>query len=802
MNKKYTFFRCLIVSFLMTSCIMFSENDTIEPIQIIINFDKKPLAHFINHLASLSKKNIIFPFGADALKTTVTVKLDQSLSLDDAWIFAYSLLEQAGYTFIEKDNYSQIVKVTKDIHRQGLHIFVETPLEQMPDSDERALYMLYLENIKMSKESGTELKNLMQKMLPENAFNLADESTNAIIIGAKTREIKTIVEIIKKLDQSQFQEKMEFINLHYSSAQAVATLFAQEILKDDQQSSRYRPNLHKKTDVSYFSKNLRVVAETKQNALIVVGQTQAINRLKKFIDLYIDVPPQQGKSILHTYQLQYLNAEEFAPTLERIVSSTREGGTGQATGGKKEGSTQRSFDEVIVAIDKPTQQAQQEEGSKTKIEYFGGNRLIIACNTKDWKQIKTIIEELDIPQPQVLLEVLIADLTIDDSRALGSQFRNPQKIPILNKFEVQSAQLAPGVIVDNNDNPLSVAGDMLRNAFDGNGDAIAEGGGLTNSLANFMQPGSSVISLSDNNGQVWSVIQILKLFSHSKILSHPHVVATNNREALVQIGQERLVEGNVSNAYGGSTVQNREYIHADLEVRITPKITAEDSVNLSIKITINEFIPSAGDTNARANREIKTNAIIRDGELLTLGGLTQTTAQNVANHTPGIEKVPLLGWFFKRNSKNVRKNNLTIFISPTIIRPRLRGGIGKYTNDYIEMNRHFAKDSSLFDGLKDPITRWFFTTSQDSIEEAVDDFTERYTLGGISNALDSGPAPMPKKKSKKQKLIVAENMIQQQQPFSFKALPEKKTHQEEDKLKQLVAQNNTNPFEKKDKKRL
>lgn len=794
MNKKYTFFWHLVTLLLLIPCtVSFAEDDNNgdiniidESINIVIDFDKKPLAHFINHLASLSKKNIIFPFGVDALKTTVTVKLDQPLSLADAWVFAHSLLEQAGYALIDKGDYSQIIKVTKDTHRQGLPIFIEIPLEQLADSDERILYMLYLENIKMSKESGTELKKLMQKILPENAFNLADESTNAIIIGAKSREIKSIIKIIKKLDQSRFQEKMEFVNLHYSSAQAVATLFAQEILKDDQQGTRYRPSLRKKTDVSYFSKNLRVVAETRLNALIVVGQAQAIERLKKFIKIYIDIPPEQGNSILHTYQLQYLNAEEFAPTLERIVSSTREGGTGQATGGKKEGSTQRSFDEVIITIDKPQQQAQQQEGAQTKIEYFGGNRLVIACNTKDWKQIESLIEDLDIPQPQVLLEVLIADLTIDDSRALGSQFRNPQKIPILNKVELQSAQLSPGVVVDNNEDPMSIAGDMLRNAF-------TDSAGNPASLADFAQAGSSVISLSDNNGQVWSVIQILKLFSHSKILSHPHVVATNNREALVKIGQQRLVAGNVSNAYGGSTVQNREYINADLEVRITPKITAENSVNLSILIKINEFIADAGDSNARADREIKTNAIVRDGELLTLGGLTQTTSQDGANRTPGIEKVPLLGWFFKRNSKNVRKNNLTIFISPTIIYPRLRGGMGKYTQNYIDMNRRYAHDSSLFDGLKDPITRWFFTTTQNSIEEAVDDFTERYTLNDVSDALENGPAPMPKKESKKQKLIVGDNNDQLQKNDALQ--------EQEDQLAQLVAQNKTNPFKKKNKKR-
>ena len=89
--------------------------------------------------------------------------------------------------------------------------------------------------------------------------------------------------------------------------------------------------------------------------------------------------------------------------------------------------------------------------------------MIIAARSDDWKRIRPLIEELDQPQPQVLIEVLIADLTLDDTRALGSMFRNPLSIPMPNKMNIQSGQLnadtltpTPGIVPNSFGNPETI----------------------------------------------------------------------------------------------------------------------------------------------------------------------------------------------------------------------------------------------------------------------------------------------------------------------------------------------------------
>jgi hypothetical protein len=86
-------------------------------------------------------------------------------------------------------------------------------------------------------------------------------------------------------------------------------------------------------------------------------------------------------------------------------------------------------------------------------------------------------------------------------------------------------------------------------------------------------------------------------------------------------------------------------------------------------------------------------------------------------------KIPILGWFFKRKSKDVTKNNLTVFISPTIIEPRLRNGVNEYTEDYIDIAKGYSR-GALFDSLKDPITHWFFKEEIDT-SQVIDKFVEK-----------------------------------------------------------------------------
>ena len=128
------------------------------------------------------------------------------------------------------------------------------------------------------------------------------------------------MEIIGRLDQPGFEEKMEIIPLQFSRSDIIADLFNESILKVTQSFQPYNIKAPQKSDVSYFEKDTRIMADDRTNSLIVVGRSQAVDRIKEFVHTHLDVPNDSGESILHVYELQYLNAEEFAPILRNIVA--------------------------------------------------------------------------------------------------------------------------------------------------------------------------------------------------------------------------------------------------------------------------------------------------------------------------------------------------------------------------------------------------------------------------------------------------------------------------------------------------
>lgn len=414
------------------------------------------------------------------------------------------------------------------------------------------------------------------------------------------------------------------------------------------------------------------------------------------------------------------------------------------------------FDEVIIAVDTPdtagAATGSEEEGGETSREaaFYGGNTLIIACRNDDWKRIETLIEKLDQPSPQVLIEVLITDLTLDDSRALGTALRNPEKIPLAGNTAYQSAHLAPGVmpesfdqttipntigLIEDKSGNVQAATDLLR-TFDVDADTGVRSDGTETDIADQLADGSTVISWNDNSGKTWGITQILKLLDHSKILSHPHVISTSDKKAIIEISETRLLQDAATGSQGGTVVATRKNIEAKLLVEITPRIsiseTKENAVNLQIKIDINQFRSTTDNT--RITRNVTTNVTVNSGDILALGGLIRSNEQDGETNTPILSQIPLIGWMFKKRLKTEQRTNLTVFISPTVILPREREGLTEYTKDYLGIARAWAKEGSMFDSLKDPITRWFFTSESP---------TERFTKGFLQSDIRFQTTPMP-----------------------------------------------------------
>jgi general secretion pathway protein D len=761
-----------------------------NPKLINFYFDNEDLIDIINYLASLKEVNVVLPMGANAINAKVTLHLEEKITIDQAWDILYTLLDLAGYSMIVQENMYRIVKTSKDVVREPMPLYIVSP-QELPDNDKRIRYIYYFKNIKVSDDQNqaNEIWVLLKDVLPDIAFFRTDSLSNSLIVTDKANNIKALMNIVTAFDTAEAQEKPEIIRLRYLSADFVARLFNDEILKSSaDMNPLMRPDLRKPTPASYFSKKLKIVPDNRNNSLIVFGRPQAVERVRDFIQKYIDVELESGKSILHTYQLQYLDAKDFSTVLNDIVKSSRGGGTEQSKAGVTAGNTERDFYDVVIKADYPRTITGQQPGGAM----LGSNNLVIAARNDDWLRIKKLIEELDTPQQQVIIEVLIADLTLVDQRALGMSFRNPLGLGLASNVNIQSAQFNP-IMLDSISKPTTIQSDLLRTAFQTSSTmgptlspncdptGTTPSGSSCVSIADGRAAGTAMISLNDKStGQTWGIGQVRKFIDNKRVLSHPHLITTNNGTAEILVRTEKLLVDEGSGSTGGTTTATRKWVPADLKLVITPRISAGGMVNLQVNISIDEFVNAnitATDATAgdRATRNVTTNANVLNGSVLALGGLTRVDSATSQNQVPLLARIPIIGWLFKNRDSEVDKNNLTVFISPIIIEPRLRAGVGEYTKQYVQLTKNYVKEGMLFDGLRDPITRWFFKPQAVNAEAPLDEFISQ----------DDTIAP-----------TIFDTRVEQKKYANNDAKQEKSSEKKSDDLKSLVNELNKNPFEK------
>jgi general secretion pathway protein D len=696
-----------------------------EPLQeqatVECHYVNEDLINIVNALATKKGVNVIIPLGANALSTKVTLSLPNRITLDDAWALLQTLLDLSGYSMIPRGDMYYITKKSAATAKEALPLFVGMKPSDLPDTDERIRYIYYFSNIKVTDAPDSELATLLKELLqqPDSAFKM-DPPSNGIIISARSREIKSLMEILIKLDKVGFLEKFEILKLRFALAKDVADLFNQSLLKTDADPNRYRLDTKGTSDATYFSKFMRIIPDERTNSLIILGRFQAIERVKEFIRHYIDVKIEAGKSPLHVYDLEYLNAKDLADILEKIIKAGADSGTGQSQAGAPvSGGTQRQFGDVKIMSDTPIEQATEANKDASAPRYYGGNKLIIACGSDDWYEIEKLIQDLDQPKAQVLIEVLIADMTLDDIRALGMSLRNPDAIPMPGSTNFQTTNLGNEPFITEGTSPnATLKSDLLLT------EALPAPQPAT-LVGNERFKGAMVMSFNDTDGKVWGVADILNNISSLKVLSAPHIIATNNKKALIERTEERLLRDQ-SSPSGTATSVAYQYKPATLSVEITPRISENDDVNMQIVIKVNEFVTATDSTSSetpvRRTREITANATVGNNNILVLGGLAKIGDAQAINATPFLSKIPLIGWLFKSKTTNFQKANLSIFIKPIIIRPNVLGGIQEHTQEYLGyLENATGKGDALFGDLKDPITRLFFCNDSGS-NELVDNF--------------------------------------------------------------------------------
>jgi general secretion pathway protein D len=716
--------------------------------KIWFKFKDEPLIDVVHYIASAKNINVVLPQGQDVLTTKITYQFPDKISVEQAYEKLLSILKLAGYLFVPQGEFHYIIKNDKDLNKQTLPLYINTPPSDLPDVDQMIRYVYYFANIQVppsssgggggfgGSSSGNALQTFLTDTLSKTFVYMVDPNSNGIIMTDYARNIRSIMEIVKEIDSHGFTDSIEIMPLTHTDATTITSLLMTQLITSAASSGGQggfgQPIASQATPStsSYFTPTTKVVAETRSNSLIIMGKKDAIIRIKEFVKKYIDVPLDSGDSILHIYPLQYLNAQTFAPILTQIVNSQSGGSsngggfggtTGQSAGTANALAGKQYFKGVIIqaeivapvatAAPTSTSSSTTSSGTAPQAAQQGGNRLIIAALREDWARLKKLISDLDRPQPQVAIEMLIVDFTLTGAQALGSQVRNKQGMLPRGVF-AQNSTLGP-IQFNNPSNPAfdGLMSNLLQ-VPDANGNNLVGGNA---------PQGTFVLSLQDNanTGIAW-VMEALLSYTNVTILSHPFTVTLNNQPTSFTDNQTLLLPGSATVKKGATYVPIAP-VTAALQLNITPMINGENYINLGLNVQVSEF--STG--NSQICRNIQTNANVKDGQVLILGGLTKTTTATANLATPGLENIPIIGWLFKQKTKGVIKSNLAVFICPRILQST-NGYCDPFTAEKFSIATDSVNLDKNFTALRDPITRWFFGSAHEiTNEQKVSDYINR-----------------------------------------------------------------------------
>ena len=161
------------------------------------------------------------------------------------------------------------------------------------------------------------------------------------------------------------------------------------------------------------------------------------------------------------------------------------------------------------------------------------------------------------------------------------------------------------------------------------------------------------------------VLSALEANGKGKIISNPKVITSDNRPAKVSQGTQIPYQTS-----SGTLGTNIQFISADLSLEVTPHVTKDGNIRLTIvaKKDDPDFDPrfTAGTPGISTN-EASSEMLIKDGQTVVIGGIYMVSKTDNENGIPLLKDIPLLGWLFKNNVKQENKNELLIFVTPTII---------------------------------------------------------------------------------------------------------------------------------------
>jgi len=463
-----------------------------------------------------------------------------------------------------------------------------------------------------------------------------------VVLRGVARDIERAKTLISQLDVPVKLDMVKYQPKHINVNDMMLTVG--EILRDDVADRG-------------GEQSLRLAVNTETNSLLAEGNAEDLERLSKIIEL-IDVPLPPGTGAIRIYRLENTSSSEVAVIIENLIKGdgdkksgwlrkSRQGKSSSGEDGirrvdslsqRKGGPSEKSNTDLSVGGTDAREEIEEKESVLvTAVQEI--NAVIIRASAAEHEELAKIIEELDKPREQVLLEVTLVVVRSDEGFNLGVELGSARVGKYVTEY-VGFTHFGVGSV--------DTATGNIRLPTD-----------PSNGLS-FALFGADDFSF---------VLNALKAVGDVRITSSPKIMVEDNATATIrQLSQQPFEvteqgETTSTTTFGG-------YVDAGTLLTVTPYISEHDWLRVDYGIMLSSFgIPiSASLPPPRFQNEIQGTVRIPADHVVVLGGLATSRRDKTVDSVPLLEKVPLLGEFFKNRERSELDETLFVFIKPTILR--------------------------------------------------------------------------------------------------------------------------------------
>jgi general secretion pathway protein D len=630
---------------------------------VVLNFDNADVETVVQAAAEIAGFNYVLGPGVSGKK--ITVQTSGRIPQEDVFGVLLAILEVHGVTAVKSGSLYKIVVMEGARERA-----VPTIIGSAPDPG-RVSDEVITQIVPMRFASVTDISNLIRPLMSSRGALIAHRETNIIILTDTASNIRRLLDIVRLVDVEVTLEELQILPIRYADAAELEAILSRLF-----QTGRVRtgaapgvapappvpavpgvprppavPGAPAAADAGGPDRPPLIIAARRTNSLIVHARRHELELIKKLV-AQLDIDIYRGRRVF-IYYAENAKAKDLTATLNAIFGGREAVPTAPGTPTAQ----RRPGEPPPLPPPSPTAAPgaggggiAADAGLEGQVRFIADettNAVIVATFPHNWPEIEATIRQLDRMARQVLIEVLVAEITLTDDTRLGIDWSLKE-----GSFLLSGSSLGAGVVPP----PNSI--------------------GAATTVANLA---TGLTAFAFQADKFFAMLNALAAENRVNVLSSPHVMTSENKKAVINVSESVPIITSQQVPIGGTAAattttavvgtQAVEYRDAGVILTVTPRIGERGTVALDVKQEVNDIGQREEPTGSRRiiKREAETSVVLLNNQTLVLGGLIRERRSVDDRGIPAFKDIPILGYLFGTKGRTINKTELIIMITPRVI---------------------------------------------------------------------------------------------------------------------------------------